>query len=172
MKTRWIKAGLGILLMVALVGCAGYRVGNIGGREIQGVSSVYVPVAKNESFEPGLQVMLTNAIIRRFENDGTLQTVKSADADSELNVVIKLVRRTATRSARQNTLLTAEYSVTIEADVTFTNRRLGKKMLDKRVTGKTNYFVQNDLQESERQALPLAAEDLSNNIVKLIVEGW
>lgn len=157
----------------SLTSCSGYRLGNIGGTEVQGVQTVYVPVVKNESFEPGLQVMTTNAIIRRFENDGTLQTVNSSGADSELTVTIKKIQRSGTRSDRQNLLRAAEYDVEIIAEATYINRRLGKKIFENReVRGKTAYYVQRDLQESERQSLPLAAEDLAYNIVKLVVEGW
>ncbi|MES2310484.1 MAG: LptE family protein [Verrucomicrobiota bacterium] len=154
-------------------GCSGYRLGNIGGKEIQGVRTVCVPVVKNEAYEPGLQVMTTNAIIRRFEDDGTLQTVKSLDADGDLSVTIKKVQKVGTRSDRNNVIRTAEYELEIIAEVTFTNRRLGRKIFEnKEVRGKTAFYVQNDLQEGERQSLPLAAEDLANNIVKLVVEGW
>jgi len=162
-----------LCLMIALVGCSGYRLGNIGGTEIQGVRTIYVPVVKNEGYEPGLQVMTTNAIIRRFENDGTLQTVKTTEADSELSVTIKKVVKTGTRVDRNNVLRTAEYDIEIIAEATYTNRRLGRKIFENReVRGKTSVYVQNDLQEGERQSLPMAAEDLANNIVKLIVEGW
>lgn len=170
MRLYWMLLVIGVTFFT---GCSGYRLGNIGGTEIQGVQTIFVPVVKNESYEPGLQVMSTNAIIRRFENDGTLQTVKSSGADSELHVTIKKVQRTGTRSDRNNIIRTAEYDVEIIAEVSYTNRRLGKKIFEgKEVRGKTAYYVQNDNQESERQALPLAAEDLAYNIVKLVVEGW
>lgn len=162
-----------IVLLLFGAGCSGYRLGNIGGTEVQGVRTIYVPVVKNDGYEPGLQVMTTNAIIRRFENDGTLQTVRTTEADSELTVTIKKVVKTGTRNDRNNILRTAEYDVEIIAEATYTNRRLGRKIFENReVRGKTAFYIQRDLQEGERQALPLAAEDLANNIVKLIVEGW
>jgi hypothetical protein len=170
-KVRSFFSFAALVLLVA--GCSGYRLGNIGGKEVQGMRTIYVPVVKNEGYEPGLQVVTTNAIIRRFENDGTLQTVKSLDADGELNVTIKKVQRIGTRNDRNNVIRTAEYEVEIIAEATFTNRRLGRKIFEnKEVRGKTAFYVPNDLQEGERQALPLASEDLANNIVKLIVEGW
>ncbi len=161
------------LMLLGGIGCSGYRLGNIGGTEVQGVRTIYVPVVKNDGYEPGLQVMTTNAIIRRFENDGTLQTVRTTEADAELTVTIKKVVKTGTRNDRNNILRTAEYDVEIIAQATYVNRRLGRKIFENReVRGKTAFYVQRDLQEGERQALPLAAEDLANNIVKLIVEGW
>lgn len=157
----------------ALDGCAGYRVGDISGRNLQGVRSVYVPVVKNTSLEPDLQVTATNAIIRRFNSDGTLEVNQDANADSELDVTITNVAHTPVRSSTSDILVTAQYQVTIQATATFVNRRLGRKIFENvPVTGSTTFFTQSDIQEGERQAIPLAAQDLANNTVKLITEGW
>jgi hypothetical protein len=172
---RLAPARLAILVLgvVALGGCAGYRVGNTSGRDLQGVSSVYVPVAKNTSLEPDLQMTVTNAIIRRFNSDGTLEVNQDSNADSELDVTITNVQHTETSSSTSDILVAAQYRLTIQATATYVNRRLGRKIFENvDVTGSTTFFTQSDIQEGERQALPLAAEDLANNTVKLITEGW
>jgi Lipopolysaccharide-assembly len=156
-----------------ITGCAGYRVGNISGKEIQGVRTVYVPTVRNASTEPSLQIVTTNAIIRRIENDGTLETSGTTGADSELSVTIKRVVKTPVRGLRNDGQFTAQFEIAIEAEATFINRRLGKTLFTNRmVSGKTSYFTQSDQTESERQALPMASEDLANNLVSLITEGW
>jgi hypothetical protein len=161
------------LCLAALSGCAGYRVGNVSGRDLQGVHSVYVPVAKNASLEPDLQVVVTNDVIRRFENDGTLTVNPSLDADSEFDVTIESVTREPLRSSSNDILITTEYSLTINATCTFVNRKLGKKIFENvTVTGSTTFFTQADINEGQRQALPLASEDLAINAVKLVTEGW
>jgi hypothetical protein len=154
-------------------GCAGYRVGDISGRDLQGVQSVYVPTVKNTSLQPDLQMIVTNAIIRRFNNDGTLTVNGTTSADSELDVTITSVDETAERSSTSDILVTAQYQVTIKATATYVNRKLGRKIFENYpVTGSTTFFTQADIQEGERQALPLAAQDLAVNTVKLITEGW
>jgi hypothetical protein len=40
------------------------------------------------------------------------------------------------------------------------------------VAGTTSFFVGNDLNSDERQALPLAAEELAVNLVTQVSEGW
>ena len=156
-----------------LSGCLGYRVGDISGRNLQGVRSVYVPVARNSSLEPDLQVILTDAIIQRFNSDGTLEVNQNSNADSELDVTIVTVDRRAIASNTSNILVTAEYQLTITAKATYTNRRLGRKIFENvNVVGNTTFYTQSDIQEGERQALPLAAHDLANNCVKLVTEGW
>jgi hypothetical protein len=170
---RPLLALLAVLALGPLSGCAGYRVGNISGRNLQGVRSVYVPVARNTSLAPDLQMTVTNAIIRRFNSDGTLEVNQNANADSELDVVVTNVLHTAVRSSTTDILVTAQYQITIQATATYVNRRLGRKIFENvSVTGSTTFFTQSDIQEGERQALPLAAEDLANNTVKLITEGW
>ena len=164
---------LALLFVFSLGGCAGYRVGNTSGREIQGVHSVYVPVVKNTSLEPDIQMTVTNAIIRRFNSDGTLEVNQNLSADSELDITILNVQHNAVASSISDVLVTAEYQVTIQARATYVNRKLGRKIFENYpVTGSTNFFTQSNIQEGERQALPLAAEDLANNTVKLITEGW
>jgi hypothetical protein len=168
-KGRFLLAAV----VLALSGCAGYRVGDISGRDLQGVRSVYVPVAKNTSLEPDIQMTVTNAIIRRFNDDGTLEVNQSSNADSELDVTITNVQHTPVRSSTSDILVTAQYQLTIQAEATYVNRKLGRKIFENyNVQGSTTFFTQSDIQEGERQALPLAAQDLANNAVKLITEGW
>ena len=167
------KAGLTLSAVLALGGCAGYRVGDTSGRELQGVRSVYVPVAHNTSLEPDLQMTVTNAIIRRFNSDGTLEVNQNSNADSELDITIINIEHTPVRSSASDVLVTSQYQLTIQATVTYVNRRLGKKIFDNiSVEGSTAFFTQSDIQEGERQALPLAADDLANNVVKLVADGW
>jgi hypothetical protein len=159
--------------MVALSGCAGYRVGDTAGRDLQGVRSVYVPTVRNSSLEPDIQMTVTNAIIRRFGNDGTLSVAQNINADSELDVTITNVQQTAIRTSTSDILVAAQYQLTIQATATYVNRRLGRKIFENSpVIGTTTFFVQSNIQEGIRQALPLAAQDLANNVVKTITEGW
>jgi hypothetical protein len=168
-----VRGALALLTVLSLSGCAGYRVGNTSGRDLQGVRSVYVPVARNTSLEPDLQMTVTNAIIRRFNSDGTLEVNQNATADSELDITITNIEHTAVRSSTTDILVTAQYQLTIQATATYVNRKLGRKIFENYpVAGSTTFFTQSNIQEGERQALPLAAEDLANNTVKLITEGW
>jgi hypothetical protein len=177
-----MRSGRGLILarvalfalgLLSLDGCAGYRLGDTSGRNLQGVRSVYVPTVKNTSLEPDLQMTVTNAIIRRFNDDGTLEVNQDSNADSELDVTITNIQHTPIRSSTSDILVTAEYQLTIQGTATYVNRRLGRKIFENvDVSGNTTFFTQSDIQEGERQALPLAAEDLASNVVKLITEGW
>jgi hypothetical protein len=173
MTSRVVRALAVASAVLALSGCAGYRVGDISGRDMQGVRSVYVPVARNASLQPDLDMTVTNAVIRRFNSDGTLTVQQNSAADSELDVTITDVYESAVRSSSSDILVTAEYQLTIKATATYVNRKLGRKIFENsNVVGSTYFFTQADIQEGIRQALPLAAQDLANNTVKLVTEGW
>jgi hypothetical protein len=166
---------LGVLALAGFLafGCAGYRVGGVGGKSIQGVNSVYVPVLKNKTLEPTLEVPTTTAIIRAFDKDGTLATSQSNGADSQLDVTIIDVRRSILTPEQLDGQAGNQFELTLVARVTFINRKLGKKILDDVVVQGTNsYFVNRDQVEGERQALPMAEESLAKNIVALVTEGW
>ncbi len=158
---------------ILLANCAGYRVGNISGAEMKGVKTIYVPVVKNETLEPGLQVMTTNAILERIDQDGTFQSSRSRNADAILEVTIKKFRRETVRNKTSNVSVALEYTIVLEAEVTVTNLLTGTRVLDKvAISGETDMFLFEDAQESERQQLAVAAQNLSYHIVKRISEGW
>jgi hypothetical protein len=43
---------------------------------------------------------------------------------------------------------------------------------DGAVSGATSFFVGSDVSTDERQALPLAAEELARHLVSQLSEGW
>jgi len=166
---------LGALALAGFLafGCAGYRVGGVGGKNIQGVNTVYIPVIKNKTLEPTVEVPTTTAIVRAFDKDGTLATSQSNDGDSQLDVVIVDVRRSILTPEQLDGQAGNQFELTLVARVTFINRKLGKKILDNvLVQGSNSYFINRDQVEGERQALPMAEEALAKNIVGLVTEGW
>lgn len=162
-----------VVALVLAGGCTGYRLGSVGGAEIQGVRTIHIPMAINSSYYPNVHVDVTSAVIREFDRDGTLRTAQGSSADSELRIEIKEMDRTPRRNVQGDVQVTAEYSIELVAEITFLNRRLGTQVIKQEaVRGSSTFFVGSDLQEAERQAVPLAAEELARNIVMRIVEGW
>ena len=83
MKKASLLLSFAALCVLCFIGCAGYQLGNIPRADMKEVHTIYVPVVKNNSYEPGLPVMVTNAILRRIDNDGTYSSSRSAAAASE-----------------------------------------------------------------------------------------
>jgi hypothetical protein len=73
---------------------------------------------------------------------------------------------------RGNVLATTEFNLALSVKYTLTGRD-GKQLVPPATTlGTTSFFVSGDVTTDERQALPLATEDLATRLVSQISEGW
>lgn len=147
--------------------------GNLPAEHLKGVKTVFVEPPKNLTAEPGLGVAMGHALTRRFDQDGRLKTARKNHADTSIQVILRDVSRDPLRASRENIHRTAQYQSTLKADIVVLDRA-GQMILPARsFEGKTKYFTQADLQESERQGWESAIEDLADRIVSYIVEtGW
>ena len=111
-------------------------------------------MARNTSLQPDLQMTVTNAIVRRFNSDGTLAVEQNTNADSELDVTITNVYEDRHAQQHSDILVTAQYQLTIQATATYVNRKLGRKIFE-------NYSVVGTTRSSRkatfRRATPGAA---------------
>jgi len=135
------------------------------------VKKIDVPTVINKTFEPNVQSLITDTIINRFNNDGTFEITGQAQADATLSITINEIDRTPLRFATSNSLVTQEYQLTIRATYELKSKS-GKMLNSFSAQGITTFFVSNDLIASQRQAIPLAAESLANDIVSQISEAW
>ncbi|MDL5045402.1 LPS assembly lipoprotein LptE [Oscillatoria amoena NRMC-F 0135] len=160
------------LLAIALVmaGC-GYSAGPTKRTAYADVKKIYVPMIKNQTYEPNIQAMLTDTLINRFNNDGTFETTSLADADAVLDVTLTMVERNPLRFATANSLVAQEYQLILRADFVLKNKS-GRILNARSAEGITTFFVSNDLISSQRQALPLAGEKLADHIVSQIADAW
>ncbi|MBI5396668.1 MAG: LptE family protein [Verrucomicrobia bacterium] len=161
-------------LIMALVGCAlcagcAYRVGPTSTLNIR---SIAVPNFKNETYEPRISVQVTNAVIKRFQTDGSMKVVSEEAADATLKGTIVRWQRSALRYSRQNVLVPSEYQLSIHASAVLTDNRTGKRLVEGGFVGTTFYFFGDDLAQAERQALSLAADDLARRLTDRIVDAW
>lgn len=157
-------------LATFLAGCCGYRVGPISATNYH---SVAVPVFRNATYQPQLEAETTAAIIRMFQNDGTLHVTSANEADIVMTGEIIRYDREDLRSLRNDTRKPREYRISLEAKVRVRDRRTGNLVLkDTVVRGTADTFIGTDQQSAEQQALPLCAEDLARKTVRMIVEAW
>ncbi len=166
------------LLSLTLAGCAGYTVGPIKPTPMKQVQRIAVRNWKNDTLEPRMEVLLTNLIIKQLQQDGTYEITDESRADAILSGELKSMDRRPVRSLRGNILQTREYQLTLRAHYTLTAKSTGTLIDQRNVNGVTSFFVtgQNlasaDSNQDERQALPLAAEDLATRLTSNISEGW
>jgi hypothetical protein len=148
----------------------GYRLGPVSHTDHK---SVAVPMFRNKTLHPQLEAQITNAIIKRFQADGTLRVDSRDDADVVVTGVIIDYTRDELRSVREDVGTAREYRINITAEIEARDGRTGKMIVEKTsVTGKADTFIGSDLQSAEFQALPLAADDMARQVISLLTESW
>jgi len=163
---------LPVLAALLLPGCAGYHVGPVKPSSLKSVNLIAVPSFKNDTTVPRIEVPLANALISQLQQDGTYQVVSENQSDAILEGRITSIDRVPVRALLGNVLATTEYNLDIRIQYTLTDRRTGKVLVNRNVTGETSFFVGGDLQQDEQQAIPLAAEKAAVQIVSTLSEGW
>lgn len=161
-----------LALCLLLTGCLGYHIGPVQPHYLKDVHNLAIPVFTNTTLLPRIEVLITDTVIKQFQQDGTYRIVAGDNADATLKAEITRITRAPARSVRGNVLATTEFNLVL---------RIKYRLLDKHgavlagpaeVVGTTSFFVGTDVTTDERQALPLAAEELANNLVVQISEGW
>ena len=162
----------------AFAGCAGYQIGPIKPKLMEGISTLSVNTFKNDTLEPRVEVLLAGAVIKQIQQDGTYKVVREQEADAVLEGTIEEIRRRPARSVRGNVLQTREFTLVMRVRYRIIKRTTGQEIDSRAVTGTTSFFVSGsntvaaDVNQDERQAIPIAAEDLAVRLVSQISEGW
>ena len=157
---------------LSLSGCLGYRIGSVKPRYLEGVQSIAIPTFHNKTSQPRIEVPLTSTVIKQLQQDGTYKIASEDKADATLQGTIISVGRAPARSLRGNALATTEFSLSITLSFSLVARD-GRVLLGPTaVGGVTNFFVGTDVATDQRQALPLAMEDLAVRITSQLSEGW
>ena len=184
-----MKASFATVFCLALSGCLGYHVGPVKPYYLRDVHSIAVPTFKNRTLVPRIEVLVTDTVIKQFQQDGTFQIASGDNADATLNGEIAVIRRLPARSVRGNILATTEFALTLSVRYSVTGKNGEQLAPPNEVVGTTSFFVSNnsnniniinnnnnitngDVTSDERQALPLATEDLATRLVAQISEGW
>ena len=167
-----MKAPFATLFCCALTGCLGYHVGPVKPYYLRDVHTIAVPTFTNRTLVPRIEVLITDTVIKQLQQDGTFQITNGDKADATLTGEIYRITRAPARSLSQNVLATTEFSLALVVRYSITGRD-GKPLIPPTdAIGTTSFFVGSDVTSDERQALPLAGEDLATRMVTDISEGW
>jgi hypothetical protein len=153
-----------------LCGCAGYKLGPTGGQKA-GERSIQVVPFLNETLEPRLTDSITAALRKELQRDGTFRLETRESGDIVLSGKVTHYQRRVQSLAPRDLATGRDYRLELTAQVTARDRLSGKALLEKPVTASTLVRVQNDLMETERQALPLLSRDLALRVVSELADG-
>jgi len=159
-----------VAICIHLNGCAGYHLGPTNGLR-SGERTVQVNSFVNQTIEPRLSDAISFSLRKNLQKDGTYRLNTSNEGDIILTGVIVNYDRQQLSFQPTDILTPRQYRVVITAQVTARERRSGKTVLNRKVSGQSTLFVGQDLPSAERQALPLVADDLARNITGLLADG-
>ncbi len=157
---------------ILLGGCLGYQIGPVKPSVLRDVHVIAVPIFENKTLLPRVEALVTDTVIKQLHQDGTFRIAEENQADAVLKAEITDITRTPARSVRGNVLATTEFNLTMHVKYSLVSRAGAVLMPTTDVAGTTSFFVGTDVTTDERQALPLAAEELAGHLVTQLSEGW
>lgn len=161
-----------VLLLLSLGGCAGYHLGPVQPYYLRSVHKLAVPTFENKTLSPRISVLITDTVIKQLQQDGTYQVVGDDEADATLHGEITHITRAPLRSVLGNVLATLEFNLSLRVRYSVIDKSGKVLAAPSDVVGTTSFFVGEDITSDERQALPLAAEELATRMVSQLSEGW
>ncbi len=161
-----------LLLVAFLLSGCGYKLGEIRPTPMRSVRTLAVPTFKNNTYEPRIEVLVADTVIKQLQQDGTYSIVSEDTADAILHGTITKIERRSLRSVQNNVLATSEFGLTLTVTYEVVDRVSGAILMKSVVQGETSFFSSNDLQTTERQAIPLAAQRLAVDLSAALSEGW
>ncbi len=130
-----------------------------------------IPVSHVYAYQPGLEIDITNAIIRRLHRDGNLQVVPKDQADVILESALIGFEQEGLRFTSLESV--SEYKLFIVLSLKLTDRKTGQVIWEEpNFTGDTEYFVSVIRSLSRQEAAQRAVDRLAKNVVDRIVEDW
>ena len=144
----------------------------------QDMKTIYVDTVKNAipigevyAYQPGLEINLTNAIIRRLHKDGNLRVVERPKADAVLKT--KLIRFEQEGLRFSNLESVEEYRLFVVVAMQLVNGKTGEVIWEEpNFSGNAEYFVSDVRSLGRGEAADRAIGQLAKNVVDRIVEDW
>jgi len=167
---RFLPGILGLLLALLLGGCAGYGLGPTSG-QYAGGRTLQIEPFSNRTLEPRLSDAVTAALRREIQREGTYKLATQAPGEVTVSGEILRFDRMEISFLPDDVVTAQDYRMSFTAHVIARDRRTGKTLLDRELTGVTLMRVGNDLPSVERQTLPLMATDLARQITAALADG-
>jgi hypothetical protein len=167
------RGSIAALLCLLMAGCAGYHIGPVKPKFMAGINSISVPTFRNETLVPRIEVLVSDTVIRQIQQDGTYKVASSANtADAVMEGEITQIVRRPDRTVIGDVQATQEFGMTMTLHYRVIRKATGEVVDDKTVNGTTEFFVSGDVNQDERQAIPLATQDAAVRMIAELSEGW
>lgn len=162
-----LLSAAGLTAVVFLSGCA-YQLGPTN-EQIAGAQTIAIQHFPNQTLEPRLTDLVATSLRREVQRDGTFRLATQGQADLVVTGTIINLNRQPVGSTRDDVLTPTDYDVRITARVKAL--RGGQTVYEGEVSGSAQVVFSSDLNNAERQNLPVAADNLARNLVSVIANG-
>ena len=144
----------------------------------RGIKTVHVNTFRNKvslgnvyAYEPGLEIKITNAVIRRLHQDGNLKVVEGDKADTVLEGDLTSFDQEGARFSGLERV--EEYRLFLVVALRLRDRKTGEIIWEENnFSGDASYFVLGPRAVSRGEAVDRAIERLAHNIVDRVAEDW
>lgn len=162
------------LLLIFPFGC-GYTSQAVLPRNIQ---TIYVETVKNEipleevyAYQPGLEIQMTDAVIRRLQTDGNLRVVSKENADAIVDMSLIRFEQEGLRFTSLERV--EEYRLFIVVELILKDAKTGEVIWSEpNFSGDAEYFVSDVKSIAREEATSRAIDRFAKNVVDRIVEDW
>jgi hypothetical protein len=155
--------------LLLLAGCAGYTLGPTNGLAA-GEKKIQITPFLNHTLEPRLGDSVTTALRRSIQRDGTYHLATRGDADIIVTGVLTGYKRHELNFEPRDVLTVQDFRVSVTAQITARDIATGNST-NWTTTAYTLVRVGSDLTSSERQAMPVLADELAKNVTGSLVDG-
>lgn len=165
------RGALALALLLAALGGCGY---GFRGTMPEDVRTVAVPIFTNRTQEPGVESVLTRAVVDAFATNGRLRLVSREDADAVLEG--EVTEYTILAIAFDETLNVQQYRLIVSMNLRLRDVRNNavlfqqanfREQADFRVVGPVSQTI-----SREAGALRLAAAEIGRSVVSLAVDRF
>lgn len=163
-----------LVAVLALSACSSdpHRGYSFTGSRPSDVHTIYVPIFANQTFYHGIEVQLTDAIIKEIQRGTHMTVTSSAAADTTLSGAISAVNLHAL-STSASTGLVQEEALEMVIDFEWRDARTGKPLVARKDFRAVRTFVP-ELGTNERIELGehAAVQELAHDIVGELRSNW
>lgn len=172
---HWIMLNISVLILALSVTGCGYT------RQVTlpaGIKSIHVdtvqnavPIAQIYTYQQGIEMDITNAIIRRLQVDGNLKVAAAETADAILKAKMVRFEQEGLRFTSLESV--SEYRLYIVLSLELIDTKTGNVIWSEpNFSGDSEYRVSEIRSLSREEAAQKAVDRLARNVVDRIVEDW
>ena len=169
MITRFKQPVLISIALVIITGCSHYKLGDVSSLPFR---TIYVAPAKNSSFAPQAQAILTQQVSDALLRSG-LKLAGPNQADVTLNLEITHYERRVSATQADDTALAESFTLVMDATSTLSHNSLDKLYYSNRPhSASQQTYINDGFQASEYQATPALTQQLADDIANSVTSVW